>query len=171
MADIHADIDALKGFRDALSRFRYVQRDVAERGNQEIEKTRASLAAKAKRWQSNLQERQAALDACLSAAARAASGPPYARGGVPYPMAGPIYGRGGYAPNCSKLASAVKEAEERLKHIRDWQRKVDQEASAFRGAANRFSNLIENDVPRTERHLLAIINGLEAARGIQVTRS
>jgi hypothetical protein len=171
VAEIQADIDALKGFRDALIRYRYVQRDVAERGNQEIEKTRASLAAKAKRWQSNLQKRQADLDACLRAAAYAAGGAaPYARGGPPFARGGPVYGRGGYAPDCSRLASAVREAEERLKHIHDWQRKVEQEASAFRGTANRFRSLVENDVPRAERHLLAIINGLEAARGIQITR-
>lgn len=168
MAEIHADIDALKGFRDALIRFRYVQRDVAERGYKEIEKTQASLAAKAKRWESILQKRQAELDACLRAAAAAAgSGGRY--GGAPYGR--PVYGRGGGGPDCSRLASAVREAEERLKHIRGWERKVDQEASAFRGSANRFRNLIETDVPRAERHLLAIINGLEDARGIQVTRA
>jgi hypothetical protein len=165
VAEIQADIDALKGFRDALVRYRYVQRDVAERGNKEIETTQASLAAKAKRWQSNLQRRRAELDACLRAAAYAAGGgAPYARGGAPH-------ARGGSGPDCSRLASAVREAEERLRHIHDWQRRVDQEANTFRGTANRFRNLIENDVPRAERHLLAVINGLEAARGIRLTRS
>jgi hypothetical protein len=161
LAEIHADIDALKGFRDALTRFRLQQRDVIARGDQEIDKTRASLEAKAKRWQAELEKRKAALAACRRAAAAAAVG---ARGG---PSG---YARGGYAPDCSGLARDVAEAQERLKHIRGWQRRVDQEAAAFRGAARRFRAQIENETPRAEAHLLAIVNGLEAARGIKVSR-
>jgi len=151
MADIHADIDALKGFHDALTRFRYAQRDIADRGDEEIEVTRASLEAKASRWQSRLEQRQAELDACRSRAAQAAAE--------------------GYWVDCSPYAWAVQEAEERLEHIRRWQQRVDEEASAFRATASRFRNLLETDVPRTEGHLLAIIKGLEAARRVQAPRS
>jgi hypothetical protein len=161
LAEIHADIDALKGFRDALTRFRLEQRVVIARGDQEIEKTRASLEAKARRWRAELERRKAALAACRRAGA-AAGGGPYGWGGPPG------YARGGYAPDCSGLARDVAEAQERLKHIRIWQRKVDQEAAAFRGAARRFRAQIENETPRAEAHLLAIVNGLEAARGIKV---
>jgi len=61
---VHADLDALKGFHEALVRFRYAQRGVAERGRDEIEVSRASLAAKAGRWQARLEQCQAELDAC-----------------------------------------------------------------------------------------------------------
>ncbi len=149
MADIHADIDALGEFRDALTRFRYAQREVAERGDHQIAVTRASLEEKASRWRSLLARRQADLAACQRAAAGEADA-------------------GGHA-DCSAEVSAVREAEERLEHIRRWQGRVEDEASAFRGAASRFRNLLDLDLPRTENHLLAIINGLEAARGIQVT--
>jgi hypothetical protein len=150
VADIHADPGTLKAFRDALARFRYVQRDVADRGDYEIEKTRASLEAKAARWRSILERNQADLDRCLSRAAAAARD-------------------GGYI-DCSGFARAVAEAEDRLANIRRWQQRVEQEASAFRGTASRFRNLIEVDVPHADAHLLGIAEGLEAARGIQAPR-
>jgi hypothetical protein len=65
----------------------------------------------------------------------------------------------------------VREAQERLDQIRRWQQRVEEEAGAFRGTADRFRDLLDVDLPRTENHLLAIITGLEAARGLQVTGS
>jgi len=165
MAEIHADLDALKGFRDALSRYRLAQRDVVARGNREIEKTRASLEDKARRWQANLRQRQAALDACLSAAARASGGPGH---GLPPGFPSSARGGGGFAVDCSAQARAVREAEERLRHVRRWQRKVETEAAAFRDAVSQFRDLVETDVPRAESHLLSIVSGLQAARGIRV---
>lgn len=148
MADIHADIDALKEFRDALARYRYAQREVADRGDYQIASTQASLEEKASRWRSLLAQRQADLAACQHAAAVAAES--------------------GGGADCSAEASAVREAEERLELIRRWQQRVEEQASTFHGAASRFRNLLEVDLPRTESHLLAIISGLEEARGIQV---
>ena len=151
VADIHADIDALKEFRDALARFRHAQREVVERGDQEIEMTRASLEDKAGHWRSLLAHREADFAACQrAAAAEAAAGRP---------------------ADCSAEASAVREAQERLDHIRRWQQRVEEEAGMFRGTANRFRDLLDLDLPRTENHLLAIITGLEAARGLQVAGS
>lgn len=151
MPDIHADIDALEEFRDALARYRYAQRQVADRGDYEIASTRASLEEKASRWRSLLAQREADLAACRHAAAAAAEAGGSAGGA-----------------DCSAEASAVREAEERLELIRRWQQRVEEQASTFHGAASRFRNLLEVDLPRTETHLLAIINGLEEARGIQV---
>ena len=65
----------------------------------------------------------------------------------------------------------MQEAQERLELILRWQQRVEEEASAFRGAATRFQDLLELDLPRTEHHLLSIINGLEASRRIQVAGS
>lgn len=150
MTDIHADPGTLKAFRDALARFRYVQRDVADRGDYEIEKTRASLEAKAARWRSILERSQADLDRCLDAAAAAARD-------------------GGYV-DCSGFARAVAEAEDRLANIRRWELRVEQEASAFRATASRFRTVIEVDLPHADAHLQGIIEGLEAAREIQAPR-
>jgi hypothetical protein len=144
---IHADIDALKELRDALTRFRYAQREVVERGDHEIEATRASLEAKAGLWGSLLARRQADFAACQQAAAA------------------------GRPADCSAEASAVREAQERLDQIRRWQQRVDEEAGAFRGTSGRFRDLLDRDLPRTENHLLAIITGLEAARGLQAAGS
>lgn len=151
VAAIHADIDALKEFRDALTRFRHAQREVVERGDQEIEVTRASLEVKEGHWRSLLARREADFAACQAVAAtEAAAGRP---------------------ADCSAEASAVREAQERLDHIRRWQQRVEEEAGTFRGTANRFRDVLEIDLPRTENHLLNIITGLEAARGIRVAGS
>lgn len=151
VADIHADINALSEFADALTRFRYAQRGVAEQGDHQIAVTRASLEEKAMRWRSLLASRRADFAACQRAAAQEAEA-------------------GGHA-DCSAEASAVQEALDRLEHIGRWQERVEDEDSAFRVAASRFRDLLDLDLPRTENHLLAIINGLEAARGIQVPGS
>jgi hypothetical protein len=147
VADIHADIDALKELRDALARYRHAQREVAERADYQIAATRASLDEKEARWRALLASRQADLAACQRVAAMADE------------TVGP--------PDCSAEQAAVREAEERLGNIRRWQQRVEDEASAFRGPASRFRSLLDTDLPRTENHLLAIINGLEAARRVQ----
>jgi hypothetical protein len=143
---VHADIDALKRFHEALVRFRYAQRGVAERSGDQIEMTRASLAAKASRWQARLEQCRAELDACR------------ARGGED-------------AADCSAYARAVEQAGERLEHVHRSQQRVDQEADEFRGPAGGFGDLLENGLPRAESQLLAIITSLEAARRVQASGS
>jgi hypothetical protein len=151
VADIHADIEALKEFAGALTRYRHAQREVADRGDYQIAATRASLEEKASEWRSLLAQRQADLAACQRAAAMDAEASGHA--------------------DCSAEAAAVREAQERLESIRRWQQQVEDEASVFLGPASRFRNLLDVDLPRTENHLQAIVNGLEAARGVRVVRS
>jgi hypothetical protein len=141
---IHADIEALKGFREALVRFRYAERGVTERADDAIEMTRTSLAAKASRWQAQLEQDQAALEACR-ASSTAGDGP----------------------PDCSAYVRAVELTTERLEHVRRWQQRVDQDASEFRGTAGGFRDLLEVDLPRAEARLLASITSLEAARRVE----
>ena len=150
VADIHADIAALKEFAGALTRYRHAQREVVERGDYQIAATRALLEEKASQWRSLLAQRQADLAACQSAAAMDAEA-------------------GGRA-DCSAQAAAVREAQERLESIRRWQQQVEDGTSAFLGPASRFRNLLDVDLVRTENHLLAIVSGLEAARGVQVAQ-
>jgi len=138
---VHADLDALKGFHEALVRFRYAQRGVAERGRDEIEVSRASLAAKAGRWQARLEQCQAELDACRA-------------------------GEGEATADCSVYARAVEQTSERLEHVRRWQQRVDAGAGEFGGTASAYLDLLEVDLPRAESQLLAIITSLEAARRI-----
>lgn len=147
MAEIHADIEALKELHEALVRYRYAQRDVADRGDHEIEATRASLEAKASKWRLRLEQALADLSACQYRAAAAAE-------------------QGGWV-DCSGFARAVAEAEERLGHVQGWQHRVEEEAGAFRATANRFRGLLEADIPRTDDHLRGIITRLETARRVQ----
>jgi len=142
MTKVHADVGALKGFHETLVRFRYAQRAVAERGSDQIELTRASLAAKASRWQARLEQCRAELDACRA-------------------------GDGEVAADCSHYARAVEQAGERLEHIRRWQQRVDEQASVFRGTASAFRDVLENDLPRAEVTLLAVVTSLDAARRVQ----
>ena len=141
MTTVHADIDALKRLHEALVRYRYAQRGVAERAGDEIEATRASLADKASRWAARLEQDQAELDACRA-------------------------DRTGTA-DCSGLAWAVEQASERLEHIRRWQLRVDEAAGEFGVTASGFRDLLDNDLPRAESQLLAGIASLEAARRVQ----
>jgi hypothetical protein len=149
VARIHADIDALRGLYQAMARFRQAGRGVADRGDDQITVTRASLEAKATRWRSRLEQANAELGACRLRAAEAAA-------------------VGIDLVDCSAYARAASEAEERLEHIRRWQYRVDAEASEFLGIASRFRAVLEEDLPRTEDHLRAIIASLEAARRLQV---
>jgi len=115
---------------------------VAERSGDEIEMTRASLAAKASRWQSRLEQDRAALDACRAGGEQGAA-------------------------DCSAYARAVEQTGERLEHIRRWQQRVDEQAGEFGGAAGAFGDLLEAGLPRAESQLRAIITSLEAARRVQ----
>jgi hypothetical protein len=151
VADIYADIAALKEFAGALARYRHAQREVVERGDYQIAAARASLEEKASQWRSLLAQRQADLAACQRAAAMEAEA-------------------GGHV-DCSGQAAAVREAQERLESVRRWQQQVDDGASAFLGPASRFRNLLDVDLTRTENHLQAVVSGLEAARGVQVGQS
>jgi len=162
VTSIHADIDALKGLHEALVRYRYAQREVASRGEEEIKVVRASLEARASRWRAELEQRRAELDACQERAAQAA-GAGSAAGAGPAAGDGPV--------DCSGYARAVEQCGERLEQIRRWQQRIDAEASEFAGAASQFGNLLENDLPRTEEHLLALIRSLEAARRVQAPGS
>ena len=147
MAEIHADIEALKALHEALVRYRYAQRDTADRGDHEIEATRTSLEAKASKWRLRLEQALADLSACEYRAAAAAE-------------------QGGWV-DCSGFARAVAEAEERLVHVQQWQQRVEEEASIFRTTANRFRGLLEADIQRANDQLRGIITRLEAARRVQ----
>ena len=143
MTGIHADIDALQGLHGALVRYRHAQREVAERAADRIRAVRASLEEKARRWQAQLEQSQAAFGACEERAATDDT------------------------VECSGYARAVEQSEEQLERIRRWQQRIDAEASEFGVVASRFLELLDADLPGTEEHLLALIASLEAARRVQ----
>ncbi len=147
MTKIHADVEALKGLRETLARFRYDQRDAVGRGEGEIEVARGELEAKASSARAWLERCRAELQACQEAAGSSDSS--------------------ASMDDCSGLARAVAEAEERLEHVRRWQQRVEQEASLFSGAAMRFRDLLDSGLPRAEDRLLDMITSLEAARRVQ----
>ena len=145
MTAIHADVDVLAGLRAALTRYRYAQREVADRGDDAIQAARASLEAKASHWRARLEQAQAELAACRDRSQTAAGDP----------------------VDCSGYARAAAEAGQRLEHIRHWQQRIDQQAIEFHAAATRFAGLLDTDLPRAEEELAAIIASLKAARHVQ----
>jgi hypothetical protein len=151
---IHADIDALKRLHEALVKYRHAQRDVAARGEDQLRATRASLEARARRCRTQLELSQAELGACQDRAARVAADD-----------------TAGGTVDCSGYARAVEQTGEQLEHVRRWQQRIDAEASEFQGIAGRFADLLENELPRMEEHLVAIIASLEAARRVQAPAS
>jgi hypothetical protein len=129
---------------------------VTGRSDEEIRVARASLEAKASRWRAQLEQSQAEFGACQERAAQAAADDAVAADG-------PV--------DCSGYGRAVEQCGERLEQIRRWQQRIDAEASEFQGTASRFLDLLQNDLPRTEEHLLALIRSLEAARRVQAPGS
>ena len=154
MTGIHADIDALRGLHGALVKYRHAQRDMAARGEDQLRAARASLEAKASRCRAQLELSQAELGACQDRAARVAAGD-----------------TDGDTVDCSGYARAVELCAERLESIRRWQQRIDAEASEFQGIAGQFTDLLENELPRMEEHLAAIIASLESARRVQAPAS
>jgi hypothetical protein len=151
---IHADIDALKGLHGALVTYRHAQRDVTARGEDQLKVTRASLEARASRCRAQLELSRAEFGACQDRAARVAADD-----------------TAGRTVDCSGYARAVEQSAERLEHIQRWQLRIDAEASEFQAIAGRFADLLENELPRLEEHLTAIIASLEAARRVQAPAS
>jgi hypothetical protein len=147
VAAVHADIDALKGLHDALTRYRHAQRDVAARAQDQVRVTRAALEEKASRLRGQLDMCQAEYAGCRERAAQAD------------PDDLPV--------DCSGYARAVAQNAERLEQLQLWQQRVEAEASEFSGIAGRFDALLADDLPRMEEHLAAIIARLEAARRVQ----
>ena len=68
-------------------------------------------------------------------------------------------------------AAAVREAQERLDPSGAGSNGSRRRPARSRVRPSRFRDLLDLDLPRTENHLLAIITGLEAARGLQVAGS
>jgi alanyl-tRNA synthetase len=145
---VDADIDALVGLRSAVLRFREQQRQVLSSAAREVETTRAALERKAERWSRELAQRRRELDRCRSDAAAAAE-------------------RGGWV-DCTSLAWAVTEAEERLENVRSWQRRVEQEVAAHAGDRRRFDECVEIDVPKAGVHLNNLILALRRARDTRI---
>jgi hypothetical protein len=149
VAAVHADIDALKGLHDALVRYRHAQRDVAARASGQVRVTRAALEAKASGLRAQLEMCQAEYAGCRERAAEAD------------PEDLPV--------DCSGYARAVAQNAERLEQLQLWRQRVEAEASEFSGIAGRFDALLQDDLPRLEEHLAAIIGSLEAARRLQAS--
>jgi hypothetical protein len=66
--------------------------------------------------------------------------------------------------NQPETSQEPESGQERAEQIRRWQQRVDEEVSMFHTSAGRYRELLTTDLPRTERHLLALIASLEACR-------
>ena len=152
---VHADIDALKGTSRGADQ---VQAGAARRGRpQQMTRSRRP----GPRWKPRRSTVARRLGRCSRASLRPAASAP--QGGRPR--------RTTPRPTARGTRGRWTEATQRLEQVRHWQWRVDQEASEFRGTASRFRDLLENEMPRLEEHLAAIIASLEAARRVQAPAS
>lgn len=148
MTRVHADIDSIKELRSALRVFAGRQSDALDAAEAEIDRTESLLEAAAQEARYAIARRQAALEACYQEAAEAA-----------------FYG--GWV-DCSPLAHALAEAEERLARVREWQRRVQRAASGYRSAARRLEGTLSDDLPGATSFLANRIVALEAYHAAQV---
>lgn len=148
MARVQADVEALKALRQALLTYAGRQSDALQSAEGEISYTMQLLDEAEQRSRRQVEHRQAALQSCLAEAAHAASQ--------------------GYAADCSACEYALREAEEHLTRIVQWQARVQEAVAAYRAAAQRLMGALENDLPRATAYLTDRITALEAYHATQV---
>jgi len=142
MSRVFADVEALKALRAALPDFARRQYEAMEQAEAEIARTQDRLAAAEQEARYEVERARAALEACLYQALLAAQ-------------------QGGYV-DCSGYEYALRQAEERLVRILEWQNRVRQEAENFRAAARAYQDALAQRIANATAYLDRRITALEA---------
>lgn len=152
MNRVNADIEALKSLREALVDFINRQKEALEAAKREIDITIGMLSEAEHHWYHQIGERQRALEQCRMRAAHAAA-------------------QGQHSVDCSSYAHALHEAEERLKYVRQWQRRVDEAAAAYHRTKYHTVSLLERDMSQARSFLDHRIQALEAYLATRLSSS
>ena len=142
MTRVQADIEALKGLRQALLVFARAQVEALEAAEREIQLVQQALDESERYWRHELERRRAALEGCMVRAMMA--------------------DQQGHAVDCSPYQYALLEAEERLARVLQWQVRVQEEIIRYRSVAERYRRVLENDLPRATSFLSDRVTALEA---------
>lgn len=142
MTQVHADVEALKALRGALPDFARRQYEAIEEAEAEIARTQQRLEAVEQEARYQVEQARAALENCYIQAMLAA--------------------QQGYSVDCSGYEYALRQAEERLIRILEWQNRVRQEAEAFRNVAYAYRDYLANAIAQATAYLDRRITALEA---------
>lgn len=142
MTRVYADVEALKTLRAALPDFARRQYEAIEQAEAEIARTQQRLETAEQEARYEVEQASAALQACYYQAMLAAQ-------------------QGG-SVDCSGYEYALRQAEERLIRILEWQNRVRQEAEAFRAVARAYQDHLADAIAQATAYLDRRITALEA---------
>ena len=142
MTEVYADVEALKALRGALPDFARRQYEAIEMAEQEIARTQQLLEEAEARARLRVEEARAAMEACFFQAMLAA--------------------QRGESVDCSYYEYALRQAEEHLVRILEWQNRVRQEAEVFRAVAHTYQDVLASLLPQATGYLDRRITALEA---------
>jgi len=142
MTRADVEVEALKALRGALPDFARRQYEAMEMAEQEIARTQQLLEEAEARARLRVEEARAALEACFFQAMLAA--------------------QQGESVDCSYYEYALRQAEEHLVRILEWQNRVRQEAEIFRAVAQAYQDALASLLPQATGYLDRRITALEA---------
>lgn len=142
MTRVYADAEALKALRGALPDFARRQYEAIGQAEAEIARTQQRLEAAEQEARSEVEQARAALERCYYQAMAAA--------------------QQGYSVDCSGYEYALRQAEERLIRILEWQSRVRQEVESFGSMAYAYRDYLANAIAQATAYLDRRITALEA---------
>ncbi len=142
MTQVNAEVEALRALRQALPDFARRQYEAMEQAEQEIARTLQRLKSAEWRAREEVEYARAALEGCFIQAMLAAQ-------------------QGG-SVDCSYYEHALRQAEEHLRRILEWQNRVQQEAEAFFAFARAYRDSLANQIAGATAFLDRRITALEA---------
>jgi hypothetical protein len=144
MTHYDADLDAIKGLRAALETFAAQQVDALAAAEIEIAAAVTALDQAAERWRAKIEQRQQELRNCHALQLVMGS-------------------------DCSAEAVALRDAEEKLSEIMRLQMQMQDVLGVYRAAGERFSSVLENELPQARVYLNDRITALEAYAATRVS--
>ena len=144
MTRYDADLDAIKGLRTALETFAAQQADALATAETEIAAAVNALDQAAERWQAKIEQRHQELRNCYALQLVMGS-------------------------DCSAEAAALRDAEEKSSEITQLQAHLQDMLSVYRAASERFSSVLENELPQARVYLNDRITALEAYAATRVS--
>lgn len=132
-----ADLDALKHLRDALVTFATQQPDVFDAIDQEVAPAMQAIDDAEQQARHQVEQCSQELQNCRALQQVTSI-------------------------DCTSEVIALHNAEEKLETIRQWQSRVRDAIADYRAARQRFTGVIDNDLPRARAYLSDRITALEA---------
>jgi hypothetical protein len=140
MTRYNADLEVIKGLRQALTVFTAQQVEALEAVEREIAEMMESLDESEQYWRDKAERRSHTLQECRIAQ-----------------MVAPV--------DCSREEAELREAEEKLNAVVERRYRVGDAVIEYHAASQRFGSALENEPPRACAYLDERITALEAYQG------